>query len=162
MIALLRIAEHTGDKQFLEPIVSALKYLESSKLPDGRMARYYELKINKPLCMERQGDVYSLTNDDSNLPKHYSWENEPPRDLIKNANRAVVGEKSLESILDPVDDSDATVESILKNLDATGRWVSTYNGELLIGQAKFKPGDEYLSSEVFSDNVTALVRWSGR
>ena len=68
----------------------------------------------------------------------------------------------IEPILDPVDNSDVTVESILKNLDATGRWVSTYNGGLLIGQAKFKPGDEYLSSEVFSDNVTALVRWSGR
>lgn len=162
MIALLRIAEHTGDQQFLEPIVSAVKYLESSKLPDGRMARYYELETNNPLYMERQGDVYSLTNDDSNLPKHYSWKNEPLLDLIKNAYRAVVGKKSLEPILDPVDNSDATVESILKNLDATGRWVSTYNGESLIGQAKFKPGDKYLSSEVFSDNVTALVRWLGR
>jgi hypothetical protein len=162
MIALLRIAEYTGDQQFLEPIVSAVKYLESSKLPDGRMARYYELETNSPLYMERQGDVYSLTNDDSNLPKHYSWKNEPLLDLIKNAYRAVVGKKSLEPILDPVDNSDATVESILKNLDATGRWVSTYNGESLIGQAKFKPGDKYLSSEVFSDNVTALVRWLGR
>lgn len=161
MLSLLRIAEYTGDKKFLEPIVPAVKYLESSLLPDGRMARYYELENNKPLYMERRGDVYTLTNDDSNLPKHYGWQNESRLDLIKNAYRAVVAGKPLAPLLDSLDLREANVESILKGLDATGRWVSVYDGELLVGQAKFKPGDQYLSSEEFSKNVTVLSRWLG-
>ena len=34
--------------------------------------------------------------------------------------------------------------------DADGRWVSTYDGEALVGQPKFAPGERYLSSAVFS------------
>ena len=36
-------------------------------LPDGRLARYYELGANRPLYVQRRGKVYSLTYDDSAL-----------------------------------------------------------------------------------------------
>ena len=41
-------------------------------------------------------------------------------------------------------------------LDAEGRWSSTHGEERLVGQAKFKPGETYISSAVFSDNITLL------
>ncbi len=34
----------------------AIKYLHRSRLPDGRLARFYELKTNKPLYLTRGAD----------------------------------------------------------------------------------------------------------
>lgn len=48
------------------------------------------------------------------------------------------------------------VRRIVDDLDARGRWVSTYEGERLVGQPKIPLGSPYLSSQVFSRNLTAL------
>ena len=69
----MKIYVATKDPKYLQPVPAALAYLASSALADGRLARYYELKTNKPLYMNRQGSVYSLTYDDSRLPSHYGW-----------------------------------------------------------------------------------------
>ncbi len=151
MMALLEIAKFTGDKKYLEPIVPGVKYLESSLMPDGRLARYYELKNNKPLYMERKGDVYSLTNDDSNLPKHYGWKNPNRLDLIKDAYRS--GGTVDQTV------KDRTPEEIVKSLDDQGRWITKFSGEALVGQPKFKDGEEYISSKVFSENLEILSRF---
>ena len=70
---LMRIHVLTGNRKYLEPIPRALAWLKRSRLRDGRLARYYELRTNKPLYMTRRGKTYSLTYDDSNLPSHYGW-----------------------------------------------------------------------------------------
>ncbi|MCA9017653.1 MAG: pectic acid lyase, partial [Planctomycetaceae bacterium] len=70
---LMNIYHFSGDKKYLKPIPSALAYLKKSQLPDGQLARYYELKTNRPLYMTRDGKKYSLTYDDSDLPRHYGW-----------------------------------------------------------------------------------------
>jgi len=151
MMALLKIAKYTGEDKYRTPIVAGVKYLESSLLPDGRLARYYELKTNKPLYMERQGDVYSLTHDDSRLPGHYGWQNDSQLESIKNAFRAkgIVEEPG----------EQRSVEEIVSSLDDQGRWITRYNGEPLVGQPKFKEGEEYISSQVFSDNLEILSRY---
>ena len=159
MIALIKIAEYTGEERFLDPIVSAVKYLESSLLPDGRLARYYELENNKPLYMERSGKVYSLTNDDSNLPGHYGWKNPTQIDLIKQAYRAHLAGRSAVDVIEPHQIDPDQVDEIVENLDAEGRWVSEYDGELLVGQPKFQPGEKYLNSAVFADNVEVLMQF---
>jgi len=151
MMALLEIAKFTGDKKYLAPIIPGVKYLEGSLMADGRLARYYELKNNKPLYMERKGDVYSLTNDDSNLPNHYGWKNPNRLDLIKDAYRRGVTVEDT-----PIDRSP---EEIVKSLDDEGRWISRYSGELLVGQPKFKEGEEYISSKIFSENLEILSRF---
>ena len=50
---LMKIYRTTGDKKYLEPIPRALAYLKKSLLPDGRLARYYEMQTNRPLYMTR-------------------------------------------------------------------------------------------------------------
>ena len=159
MITLMKIAEYTGEERFLEPIVSAVKYLESSLLPDGRLARYYELETNKPLYMERDGKAYVLTNDDSNLPSHYGWKNPPQLDLIKQAYRAQLAGRSAIAVIEPDQIDPEKVDKIVKGLDAEGRWVSEFDGELLVGQPKFQPGEKYLNSAVFAENIAALNRF---
>lgn len=158
MLALLRIAEVTGDEKFLAPIVPAVKYLESSLLPDGQLARYYEIGTNKPLYMQRNGKGYELTNDDSNLPDHYGWKNPTRLDLIKNAYRARMAGRPLAEVLDPAPVEAATVAKLMGELDSSGLWVTTHDGsdERLVGQPKFAAGEKYLSSERFAENLRAL------
>lgn len=158
MIALLRIAEVTGDDRFLAPIVPAVKYLESSLLPDGRLARYYEIGTNRPLYMQRNGKVYELTNDDSKLPDHYGWKNPSRLDRIKQAYRAKMAGKPVDEILAPSAIGVAEVEKVLAELDGDGLWITTHDGseERLVGQPEFKEGERYLSSERFAENLRVL------
>jgi hypothetical protein len=67
---LMDVYRHTGDKKFLEPIPRALDYLEKSQLPNGRLARFYELKTNRPLYFTRQ---YELVYTADDLPTHYAF-----------------------------------------------------------------------------------------
>ncbi|MBC8356708.1 MAG: pectic acid lyase, partial [Planctomycetes bacterium] len=67
---LLSIYRETGDKKYLAPIPTAVKYLRDSQLPDGRLARFYELKTNRPLYFTTK---YELTYEDDDLPTHYGF-----------------------------------------------------------------------------------------
>ena len=70
METLMLAYQRTGQRKYLEPIPRALDYLEASRLPDGRLARFYELKTNRPLYFTTE---YQLTYDDSDLPTHYGF-----------------------------------------------------------------------------------------
>lgn len=48
---LLYIHRITNDSKYLAPIPKALDWLKNSQLPDGRIARFYELKTNRPLYL---------------------------------------------------------------------------------------------------------------
>lgn len=67
---LMMLYQETGDRKYLEPIPRALDYLERSALPDGQLARFYELRTNRPLYFTTQ---YVLTYDDGDLPTHYGF-----------------------------------------------------------------------------------------
>jgi PelA/Pel-15E family pectate lyase len=156
---LITISRATGDKKYLAPIPSALAYLKNSLLPDGRLARYYELKTNKPLYMTRRGDEYSLTYDDIALPDHYGWKVESRLEAIELKYAAVkesgIGSREGETPAEPPISPD-DVRKIIAALDDQGRWISTYAGERLAGQPKFKSGEKYIASAIFSRNVERL------
>ncbi len=67
---LMNLFRATGDKKYLEPIPRAMAWLKKSKLPDGQLARFYELQTNKPLYFTKD---YVLTYDDSDMPTHYGF-----------------------------------------------------------------------------------------
>ena len=146
----------TGDSKYLEPIPRALAYLERSVLPGGRLARYYELETNRPLYMQRRGDVYTLTYDDAKLPQHYGWKTEfRLEELQSQYERLRAG--------DPLNQPTAAspkltqrVQEIIDGLDESGRWIDTYEGQTLVGQPKFALRFRYISSETFSRHVTTL------
>ncbi|HSG73088.1 MAG TPA: pectate lyase, partial [Planctomycetaceae bacterium] len=150
---LMTISEATGDKKYLAPIPAALAWLKRSLLPDGRLARYYELQTNKPLYMFRNGDVYKLTYDDSNLPGHYGWKWDSRIEELetKYKQRLAADKVEAEAAI-----SEQEVREILSSLDAEGRWISKFGNQPLVGALKLPPGTPYLSSEVFSRNVTLL------
>lgn len=152
MRTLIKIANVTGNKDYLKPIPRALNYYKTCLLPNGRIARYYEFKTNKPLYMDAN---YQLTHDDSDAPSHYGWTQSAQFSEIERLYQAALrGSPPAPTSPPPVLESE--VRRIIKDLDADGRWVSTYNGERLTGQPKFPKGFRYLSSEVFQRNVETL------
>jgi len=154
---LLRIHHVTGDAKFLEPIPAALNWLKRSRLPDGQLARYYELKTNRPLYMRRRGKEYSLTYDDSALPSHYGWKGESRLASIEQTLGALRTGRGSAGRPDPANLDDQ--KTARADLDPEGRWISRYDGERLVGQPKFAVGAPYISSAVFSRNLTLLSRY---
>ena len=153
MNTLIRIANISGDKKYLEAVPKSLAYFEKCLLPDGRVARYYEFKTNKPLYMNAN---YELTYDDAQAPAHYGWKQPARFAEIAKALAAARDGRPLESPKPTTKEREADVRRILKDLDSEGRWVSVYSGERLTGQPPFTSGFRYLSSDVFSRNVETL------
>ena len=150
---LMEIYAATGDNKYLEPIPRALAYLKSSLFPDGRLARFYELKTNKPLYMFRRGDVYTLTYDDSNLPSHYAWKINSRLDDIEARYNQLKQNAAIATTSRTAENLQQKVRQINEDLDEKGRWLSTYQGERLAGQLKLKLNTPYISSEIFSRNI---------
>ncbi|MFO0864506.1 MAG: pectate lyase [Gemmataceae bacterium] len=151
MRTLIRIAAYTGKKEYLEPIPRSLAYFRKSLLPDGKVARFYELKTNRPLYMDAQ---YRLTYDASAAPGHYGWTQPARFDDIERMMKTVERGESVA----PSRRYASIVEArkIIEALDEQGRWISTYAGERLVGQPRFADGFRYLSSDVFSRNMETL------
>ena len=118
----------TQDRRFLEPIPRAIAYFRRSQLPDGQLARFYELKTNRPLYFTRQ---YVLTYRDDDLPTHYAFkvgssiakiareyeriaELDPA--LLKQETGTRPAGKPPKSLI-------ASVERVVDQLDDRGRWV---------------------------------------
>lgn len=156
---LMTIFRVTGDHNCLQPIPSALDYLKRSLLLDGRLARYYELRTNRPLYMVRKGKTYTLTYDDSKLPDHYGWKTESRLDEIERQYHNL-----LPNAPPTIEDSDDErlqdkVCRIISDLDVQGRWISFYHGEPLMGQPKIPEGSPYLTSAAFSQNLETLSKF---
>jgi hypothetical protein len=130
-------------------------------LPDGRIARYYEFKTNRPLYMDAR---YQLTYDDTAVPSHYGWK-QPAR--LKFIERAYEDAKrgAGPAAAPSAAELEEQVRTIIQELDADGRWIATYAGERLVGQPEFGDSFRYISSAVFSHNVEILSEYiasSGR
>jgi hypothetical protein len=152
METLIDIARTTGDPKYLGPVPRALEYFRGNLLPGGRLARFTEFGTNRPLYMDAR---YQLTYDDSSAPSHYGWTQGARLDAIQKAlDELKAGVSPAPSR--PRRDRSKEVRRVLAELDATGRWVSTFDGENLLGKPKFSRGDRYLSSEVFARNVELL------
>jgi hypothetical protein len=133
---LLQLYSETGDKKYLEPIPRALDYFRRSRLPNGQLARFYELKTNKPLYFTKQ---YELTHDDSDMPTHYAFK-------IGDGTESIQREYERLSKLDPAqlrgrqtdapsrrtsppsEDLSRQTQSVIDALDDRGAWVE--NGRL--------------------------------
>lgn len=79
--ALFEIWLATGKERYQEPIPRALDWLGRSRLPGGRLSRFYEFGSNRPLYCA--AETYELTYDDSNLPTHYGFQPEYPESKIE-------------------------------------------------------------------------------
>jgi PelA/Pel-15E family pectate lyase len=155
---LMTISEYSGEKRFLEPIPAALEWLRRSRLPDGRIARFYELQTNRPLYFVRDGETYTLIYDDSDLPTHYGFQTECHLDELEARFRSVsAGEvtrpkvRSLKSLR-----KDAI--RLIGECDSLGRWVTDADDKPVMSPPPDAVGLQ-LNSKVFIQNMTRLSEY---
>lgn len=122
---LMLLYRETGDTKHLEPIPKALDWMKRSRLADGRLARFYELKTNKPLYFTRD---YKLVYTDDDLPTHYSFKIADHSDEIAKELERVkaLAPADLKPKPDKPRISDSLVEQtrkVIAALDNQGRWV---------------------------------------
>ena len=151
--SLLLLYERTGDRKYLQPVPKALAYLRGSLLPDGQLARFYELKTNKPLYFTLK---YELTYDRTQMPKHYGFLIPSRLDTISGRYERLLkdGPKSRErEALRP--ELEAEVRRVLSTLDSRGAWVEMGG----LDAHEVKPASGIISSATFARNVNLLTRY---
>lgn len=160
---LMKVYEWTGDERYLEPIPRALAYLKASELDDGRLARFYELKTNKPLYFDRE---YNLTYDDSDMPTHYGFKITSKLDSLQARFDRVKDKGDREPLqprpdnwrMKPIKVSANEAHRLINQLDARGAWVES-------GRLRYfpetDPTREVISSKTFVGNLVKLAGYVG-
>jgi PelA/Pel-15E family pectate lyase len=121
---LMMVYRRTGDRKYLETIPSALDYLESCQLPDGRVARFYELQTNRPLYFDRD---YKLTYDDGDMPTHYGFQLDSAVAKLRRRYESLASlnpQQLAETGKRPGVPSQDSVRGIIDQLDSRGAWLS--------------------------------------
>ena len=163
MLLYRRTAAVSDDAdRFLEPLPRAIRYYKRSTLPDGRLARFYELGTNRPLYFTKQ---YELTYSPDDMPTHYAfivssrldrieaeWKliRQTPRDRLWNPKPPKAAKRTAKL--------DQRVESIIAALDSRGAWVES--GRLRY-HADDDPTREVIRSDTFMNNLSVLADWLG-
>jgi hypothetical protein len=152
---LLLLHRKTGEKKYLAPIPRALDYLKKSRLPDGRIARFYELKTNRPLYFTRD---YELTYDGSRVPTHYGFVFDSRLGAIEASylrqQKGAVPREDERPALTP--ELTASVRTIIASQDARGAWTEPGTVRDLEGR-KVQSDDGVISSATFIANMRALA-----
>lgn len=159
MRLLIAIAVETGDEKYLAPIPPALDWFERSRLPDGRMARFYELGTNRPLYFTMD---YMLTYSDEDMPTHYSFKGAYSTQSVVRAMERIeeIGLEAYAQALQPrwlsaeerlaaARAMEENVRKVLAERDEEGRWVTTRGG--------YMPGDApRLDMQTWQRNMKVL------
>ena len=165
--ALMVLYVETGDRAFLAPIPKALDYLRKSRLPDGKLARFYELRTNQPLYFTR---AYELTHDDADLPTHYGFKVPSKLDELQRRYDRVsaMSARQLAEARTPKPETakaqnpkaaaalEQEARAVIAALDERGAWVED-------GRLKYHPKNDpttrVIASETFIRNAGVLGRY---
>ncbi|MFG0335756.1 MAG: polysaccharide lyase, partial [Maioricimonas sp. JB049] len=151
METLMLLYRRTGEKRFLEPIPRALEYLKDSRYPDGRLARFYELKSNRPLFFTKE---YELTYHPDDSPTHYGF-------IVEGRLEAIATEFARLSRRGPNARRDASpsprdlaeqATAVIETLDGRGAWIDQRS---MKGHRKASP-EGVIQSETFNTNARVL------
>jgi hypothetical protein len=157
---LMSIYRETGEKKYLAPIPSAVKYLRSSQLPDGQLARFYELKTNRPLYFTKE---YVLTYDDGDLPTHYAFKIGSKLDSLEAEYERLL--KTDPAKLKPRESKPKynmsrsmaeQARAVIDSLDERGAWVEPGT---LRAYGSDDPTKRIIDTQTFAKNVEALSRY---
>jgi hypothetical protein len=160
---LLQLYRETADPRYLEPVGRALDYLRRSRLPDGRLARFYELKTNQPLYFTKD---YRLTESDADMPTHYAFKTADRTErLVREYNelRARGPERAEPTTTTnrkpsaPSAGLEERVQAVIAALDDQGRWLTT--GRVRTQDPPEAPAGKVISTDVFVRNAAVLSQY---
>ena len=160
MRKLIDVYRITGDSKFIKPLPGSLRYYQKSALPDGRLARFYELQTNRPLYFTTD---YQLTYSDADLPTHYSFKVGSKLESIERAYREVLTIpaqklKPVHAATKPARLSSGLAKkatAAVRALDSRGAWVE---------QGKMRHQEEpidLIDMRTFVRNLETLARYAG-
>lgn len=152
---LLMLADVTKDQKYLAPIPGAIEWLKRSLLPDGQLARFYEMRTNRPLYFTK--DTYELTYDDSNLPTHYGFKSRPNIAKLEALYQNRLAGRSSNGKSYSLSSLQGDAEKVLSQLDAMGRWVTSTNGQSITKTDGIDSGELFIESSVFIKNMNTLT-----
>ncbi len=162
---LCQIYRQTGQRRYLDAIPRAITYLRQSELPDGRLARFYELRTNRPLYFTRD---YVLTYSDADMPTHYGFKTGNGLDALERAYqqalawpRAELGPKPYRRPTPGVRASReliAQVRAVIEALDDQGRWLQ--EGRLR-DRGDDEPAERIIDCRTFIRNCRVLSQYLG-
>lgn len=155
MEMLLMLYSRTCEKKYLEPVSRALAYFKKSRLADGSLARFYELKTNRPLYFNRR---YELTYTSDDVPTHYKFIWESRLDAIEAEYRRLLKAKPAELRATPqpsLHQLQAQIKTIIESMDERGAWAEP--GYLRFH--KTEPESGVINCQTFADNVRTLCRF---
>ena len=134
-----------------------MEYLKKSALPDGRLARFYELQTNKPLYFTKD---YRLTYDDSDMPTHYAFKIGNGLPAIEAQYRLVLAmdARQLEARRREKEwrssrPKPREVERVIGALDNQGRWLEKNTVQK---EKRALPGEKLISCSTFIKNANVL------
>jgi len=163
MRTLLTLYRFTGRKKFLEPLPRALAYYRKSLLPDGRLARFYELRVNRPLYFTKD---YQLTYSDADMPTHYGFQVGSKLESIERAYQKLAAAdpqtvKPVHTQTRPARMSAALANrarALVDAMDSRGAWVDP-------GELRYHPGVKHVTHviqmQTLINNLTDLAKFVG-
>jgi hypothetical protein len=163
METLLQIYQLTGDKKYLEPLPRALAYFRRSLLDNGQLARFYEMKSNRPIYFTKD---YYFTYSDTDLPTHYGFKATSRLDVIEAEYQRLAGLKPTDfqpiEILKPferpemTDKLTAAAAKIVAAQDQRGAWVEPAHYR---NRTKIATGTPSINSRTFAANIVTLAKY---
>lgn len=147
---LLLLYRETGNARYLDPVPRAIEYLRYSLLPDGHLARFYELETNRPIFFDSD---YAITYNAEDMPKHYGFLRESRLDAIEAEYQRLLEEGPTGKAA-PAPSAD-DVAAIIDAMDARGAWVE----KGVLDAWDREPAEGIIASATFIANVTALARY---
>lgn len=160
---LLTLHRQTGDDKYLRPIGKALDYLERSELPNGQLARFYELKTNRPLYFTKD---YVLTYDDSDMPTHYGFKVTSRLSRLRaEYEKALDAAPARGSIWSPhrsAPERSASLrraaKKVIESMDHRGAWLESGR---LKSQGSESREQKIITTKTFAQNLRTLSRFVG-
>lgn len=164
MRLLVDLYLETGDEKYLEPLPRAIAWFKRSELSPGVWARMYELETNRPIYGDRDGKIkYRVEDLSPERQTGYSWKGpygvegaiayyEEVKRVGREAylaKRAKSAEnaKTAKAKASRAKALEPKVAAAVSELDAQGRWVSTYRG------------GQWIRTDTFIRNVTTIAEY---
>lgn len=160
ILSLIAVFEATQDKKYLAPIPAALAWFKRSELPGGKLARFYEVKTNRPIYFERGpgGKGHTWTYSDANIADGYGY--------IVSSNLPALERKYQDALNGKLTGKPATkkpgsgpsaaaVQKVIATLDERGAWIE--KGTIRDAEGKkVDPAGGIIRSETFIKNLDVL------
>ncbi|MGE3821839.1 MAG: polysaccharide lyase [Isosphaeraceae bacterium] len=156
METLIKLARVTGNLQYLAPIPEALAYLRRVTLPDGRLARFAELRTDRPIYFARMPvGPHKMIFTPEGMATHYGFLVNQRLDAIEASYRRLIEAQPAPAARSRSKESARRAQLAIESLDDRGAWVD--RGRLT--SHKVEPASGVVDSQTFARNVAALTRF---